>query len=63
MKETLRQRIEKIEFRYLEEIKFLEIHIKECVKEKEYESAMKFDIRLRTLQSVTKELRKELQNY
>lgn len=62
MKETLRGRMENMLCRITGRAEMLERSIKQYLEEKDYENAMKCDIKLQTLILVEEDLRKQLQS-
>ena len=61
MKDTLRKRIKDMVTRIKYRIFILEDHVKEYKQDKRFESAMKSDIKKRTLEMILIDLKKQLE--
>jgi len=61
MKDTLRKRIKDMVTRIKDRIFILEDHVKEYKQDKRFESAMKSDIKKRTLEMILIDLKKQLE--
>ena len=61
MKDTLRKKIKDMVTRIKDRIFILEDHVKEYKQDKRFESAMKSDIKKRTLEMILIDLKKQLE--